>query len=107
SAPGSGGVIKKWRMYAYGAHFQSSVFFGTNPWIDANASGTGTSGLAFSTTFKTTTNMSGSTIIALNSITLFDKTLTPNFHVNSWVLLMALETFVSQSVNWAPQIFEY
>ncbi len=93
--------LKKWRMYASQARFQTNVFFHCVPWNDINSS---IPGQSFQTQFQST----NSTSSQINSITLVTAADATQFYVNSWVLLMCNE-IQGQNVtaNWNPATFEF
>lgn len=105
-SPGVGCGLRKWRLFAYGASFQTPPFFCSVAWNDINANTAGST-LAFQTQFKTTDMSLG---VFPSSVTLLtgNAALAANFYVNSWVLLQCSET-MGQNVltNWNNMTFEF
>jgi hypothetical protein len=103
--PGPLGMgIKKWRLFGYGARIGSNVDFLCASWNDVNANAvTNNSNLCFSAPFQST----NSSITFPSQVTLITPALAANFHVNSWVVLMALEMLHREEANWDPAIFEF
>ena len=101
-APGPGTGIKKWRMFAYGARFQTNVYFDSVAWNDVNAATTGST--VYSAKFQSTNWNNGT---AQNYVDLITPAQASNFYPNSWVVLMCQELLASAAGNWTQPTFEY
>jgi hypothetical protein len=104
AAPGIGWGLKKLRMLAYGAKAMTDMVFAVPYGQDQNAA-TGGSNLVYQAQFQTTN--SRSTGRNQNFVVLTTPANASNFHVNSWVALMAVEMQQSDSGNWNPYYFEF
>jgi len=102
--------FKRWRIRGYGARIQSPVFLASTM-LDINSNTAGTTQL-YQAPFA---SLAWSpTPLPPSSIQLIDKTTgaasaieAPNFYVNSWVVLMGLETQYGASNNMNNYYFEF
>jgi hypothetical protein len=102
AAPGIGWGLKKLRMYASGAKTMSDAMFTSNYIVDQNAP---SGQLIYQTQFQTTN--ARTTGRNQNFVVVTTPANAANFHVNSWVVLMAIEMQSSGNGNWNPYYFEY